>query len=259
MSSIPLWLLLLGLLILIVGGALVIQTYVRHRFPQIKQDAHNDVTRFAYGVVGFVYAFFIGFVVSALWSHIKTEDAQARIEGAGGVQLARDVNAFDEVDRDRIRKSLLEYERAALAEWPLAARGRSLPEADKALQRLYAAYSEVRPRNDIQKAFLTTSFSNLNSISQARTERVIQARIDTGMPWSIWVVILLTSGLVLACAIIYGVEQSRMHYPLVATVAVLVAANLFLVLELSHPFIGRFATSSQPLHHVVEVLSTPPT
>jgi hypothetical protein len=73
--------------------------------------------------------------------------------------------------------------------------------------------------------FLGTSFTNLDKISQARTERVLQARTDIGPPWSLWAVIFLTSGLVLGCAIIYGVEKPAMHYPMVATVGVLVAAE----------------------------------
>ena len=72
-----------------------------------------------------------------------------------------------------------------------------------------------------------------------------------------WSVILLTSALVVGCAIIYGVEESRMHAMMVATVGVLVAANLFLILELSHPYIGEIATSPQPLRDVITVLSEP--
>jgi len=74
----------------------------------------------------------------------------------------------------------------------------------------------------------------------------------------LWAVIFLTSGLLLGCAIVYGVEQPAMHYMMVATVGVLVAANLFLVLELSHPFIGKKVTSPEPLREVVQFLSSPP-
>jgi hypothetical protein len=49
------------------------------------------------------------------------------------------------------------------------------------------------------------------------------------------VVIFLTSGTVLDTVIIYGVEQPVLHYPMVAVVGVIVAANLFLVWELAHP------------------------
>jgi hypothetical protein len=255
-SNIPPLLLLLGLVLVIAGGAVLIQRFIRRRFPQLTQDAHNDVTKFAYGVIGFVYAFFVGFVVSAMWGQIGNADAQARIEGAAGVQLANDQTVFDKADRDRLRQSLLDFENAAVIEWPVAASGQSYPEADSALQRLYTAYAQVKPQNAVQTTFLASSFANLDKISQARTQRVLQARTDVGPPWSLWAVIFLTSSLVLGCAIIYGVENPAIHYPMVATVGVLVAANLFLVLQLSHPFVGEMATSPEPLREVIRVAAS---
>lgn len=256
-SHIPPLLLLVLLVLVIAGGAVLIQRVIRGRFPQLRQDAHNDVTKFAYGVIGFVYAFFIGFVVSAMWGQIGNADAKARVEGAAGVQLAKDMTVFDKGDRDRLSQSLIDYENAALTEWPLAASGQAYPEADRALQRLYTAYIQVKPQSAAQTTFLGASFTNLDKISQARTERVLQARTDIGPPWSLWAVIFLTSGLVLGCAIIYGVEKPAMHYPMVATVGVLVAANTFLVLQLAHPYVGEMATSPEPLREAVHVATAP--
>lgn len=258
LSNVPSWLVLLGLVLFVAGGAVLVQMYVRRRFPRLKGGEHNDAIRFAFGVVGFVFAFFTGFVVSAMWSQVTSAGVKARTEGAAAVQMARDLTVFDKADSDRIRQSLLEYERAAVAEWPIAARGHPFPEADNALKGLYTAYEEVQPRTDTQKRFLGTSFTDLDKISEARTERVLQARTDIGPPWSLWAVIFLTSGLLIGCAIVYGVEKPAMHYTMVATVGVLVAANLFLVLELSHPFIGKNATSPEPLRNVIQFLSSPP-
>jgi hypothetical protein len=190
-----------------------------------------------------------------MWGQIGNADAKVRIEGAAGVQLARDMTVFDTADRDRLKQSLVDFENAALIEWPLAASGQSYPEADNALRRLYIVYTQVQPKNQAQTTFLASSFTNLDKISQARTERVLQARTDIGPPWSLWAVIFLTTTLVLGCAIIYGVEKPAMHYPMVATVGVLVAANLFLVLELAHPFVGEMATSPEPLREAVHVLT----
>jgi hypothetical protein len=105
---------------------------------------------------------------------------------------------------------------------------------------------------------LGTSFANLDSLSQARTQRVLQARTDIGPPWSLWAVIFVTSALLLGCAIIYGVEKSATHYTMVAILGVLVGAQLFLVLELSHPFIGEIGTSPEPLREVIRVLESNP-
>ncbi|HEY9264318.1 MAG TPA: hypothetical protein VIQ11_06925, partial [Mycobacterium sp.] len=211
-----------------------------------------------FGVVAFVYAFFIGFVVSAMWGQINSADGKVRAEGSAAVQMAKSLTVFDAPDRDRVRNSLLEYEHAALTEWPLAAKGHSYPEADHALDRLFIAYTQVKPGSDVQKTVLANSLSDFNTMSRARTERVLQASTDVGPPWSLWAVILLTGGLVLGCAIIYGVEARVMHYAMVATVAALVAANLFLVLLLAHPFIGDIGTSPEPLRQVVRVLEGHP-
>jgi hypothetical protein len=253
-NYVPSWVLLTALIVLIAGAAVLIQKYVRRRFPAIKGDAHNDATKFAYGFIGFVYAFFIGFVVSSMWGQNNAADGNARAEGAAAAQIARDTAVFDTADTNRIRQSLLMYEHAAIAEWSQAANNRS-PEADTALAHVYQAYEGVAAKTDTQKTLLATSFSNLDKISQARTVRLLTAREDAGLPWPFWVVILVTSSLVLGTVIIYGVEKSILHYPMVTIVAVIVATNLFLVVELAYPYVGAVSTSPDPLQEVVAVLS----
>ncbi|BBX70284.1 bestrophin-like domain [Mycolicibacterium psychrotolerans] len=257
-THLPSWLLLIVIVACTAGTAIVVQTFVRRRFPGLRGEEHNDVTKFAFGVVGFVFAFFVGFVVSAMWGQISHADTVVRTEGAAGAQLARDSHIFDEPDRDRIRQHLLEYEQAAITEWDESNEGRTYPEADQALNRLYGAYESVQPRTDAQKTLLGTSFSNLNDLSKARTERVLQSRTDTGPPWSLWAVIFVTSGLLLGCAIIYGVEKPANHYAMVAIIGTLVGAQLFLVTELSHPYVGAVSTVPDPLQQVIHMLEAEP-
>ena len=84
--NVPSLLILLGIIVVVAGGAVLIQLFVRRRFPGLRSDEHNDATRFAFGVVGFVFAFFVGFVVSAMWGQINNADGKTRIEGAAGVR-----------------------------------------------------------------------------------------------------------------------------------------------------------------------------
>ena len=256
MTSFPAWVLLIGLIVLIAGGAVLAQRYVRRRYPSLTGDEHNDVLKFTYGFIGFIYAFLIGFVVSSMWGQINTADANAHAEGAAAVQLAKDSMVFDAADSDRVRQALLSYGNAAVTEWSQAGEGNS-SDADAALARVYTAYEQVQPKNDTQKTFLATSLSNLDKVSQARTVRLITASDDTGPPWPLWAVIFLTSGLVLATVIMYGVERPALHYPMVAIVGVVVATNLFLILELAHPYFGVISTSSKSMQEAVAVLSRP--
>jgi hypothetical protein len=255
-SHIPSGLLFVGLIVIIAGGAALIQWYVRKRFPALKGDGHNDGAKFTYGFIGFFYAFFIGFIVNSMWGQNNAADAFARAEGAAAVQMARDAVAFEAPDRDRIRQSLLTYEQAAIAEWPLAENRRSA-DADTALARLYKDYEGIAAKTDAQKTLLSTSVSNLDKISQARTVRLLTAREDAGLPWSLWAVIFLTSTMVLGIVIIYGVEKPMLHYSMVAVVAVIVATNFSLILQLAQPYAGDVSTTSDPLQEVVAVLSQP--
>jgi hypothetical protein len=258
-SNVPSWLLLLGLNLLVSGGAVLALKFVRHRFPGFRGDERSEVTQFAFMLVGFVYAFFTGFIVTAMWGQNNTADDDMRVEGATAVQMANDLTVFDKADSDRIRGALLDYERAAVTEWPLVAHGHTYPAAGQALQRLRTAYDQVQPRTDTQKTYLATSFDSLHKISQARTERTLRARADNGLPWSMWTVFFLTSGLVLGGALVYGVEKPGIHYALVATVGVLLATDLFLVVELAHPYIGDTATSPESLGAAIQSLSAPST
>jgi hypothetical protein len=229
---------------------------VRRQFPGLRGDERSEVTQFAFMFVGFVYAFFVGFVVSAMWGQINTADDAMRTEGATALQMARDLTVFDKADSERIRQSLLDYEKAAVDEWAVAARGESLPAANDALQRLYTAYGQVQAGTDTQKTFLASSFDSLRQISQLRTERILRANDDVGPSASLWTVFLMTSVLVLGCVVVYGVKAAGTHYALVAVVGVLVAANLFLVVELTHPYLGEASTTADPLRAAVAQLQS---
>lgn len=255
--NLPSWLLLAGLVVGIAGGTAIIQAFVRHRFPRLKQGEHNEVAQFLFPVIAVVYGFLIGFIVLALWGQVNSADQTTRTEGAAAVQMARARNVFGTAESARIRQSLMEYGRAAAAEWPHAARGNTTPEAENALNRLHSTYENIKPRSDTQRAFLASSLASLRELDLARTGRLLEARSNVGPPLSLWMVIFLTTGLVLGFSVVFGSEQAQMHYGMVGAVSVLVAANLFLVTELSYPFLGEFSTSPEPLNAVVNVLSSP--
>jgi hypothetical protein len=255
-SNVPSWLLLATLVVGLAAGTLTVLTYVRRRFPRLQEGEHNDVAKVGFSVVGPVYGFMTGFIVVVLWGQVNAADQVVRTEAASAVQLVRDADAFADADGDRIRRSLLAYEHAAVAEWPDAARGRVSPEAENALTTLYATYEAIKPNDDKQRSFLTSSLASLKQLSTSRAERLLMARTNTGPPWSLWGVIFLISGLVLGFAVIIGETQARMHYAMVVAVSVLVAVILFLITELAHPFLGEIGTSPEPMHAVTQLVES---
>jgi hypothetical protein len=251
-SNIPSWLLLAALVLAVTLVTVVALTVVRRRFPGLQEGEHNDVAKAGFSVVGPVFGFLTGFIIVVLWGQISAADTVVRTEAASAVQMGRELDVLAKPDSDRIRQSLLDYERAAVTEWPQAAGGHTAPEAENALARLYQAYGSVQPADDRQRSALTSSLTSLKQLGTSRTERLIMARTNTGPPWTLWVVIFLISGLVLGFAVIIGEKQARTHYAMVAATGALVATILFLLTELSHPFFGEMSTTAEPLRTVIE-------
>jgi len=50
--------------------------------------------------------------------------------------------------------------------------------------------------------------------------------------------------MVLGIVIVYGVENSALHYPMVAIVAVIVTTNFAVILQLAQPYAGDVSTTS---------------
>jgi len=248
------WVVLAVLNLAVVGVGVLIQRVVRKRKAVLTDDARNDAVRFAYGFIGLFYTFFIGVIVSAMWSEMASAYDAARDEGSTAVQLAMDLRAFNKPDSDRIRQSLLAYERSAIDEWNVSNGARSAG-TDAALARLYDSYNSVQATTDAQKATLTMSLSSLDALSHARTDRLLTAEQDQGLGWALWFVIILISVLALGAAIVYGVEDPALHYPMVAVVGLIVAANLFIIMELSYPYVGAISADSEPMQAAVRVLT----
>jgi uncharacterized protein DUF4239 len=256
-SNVPSLLFLAVLVVGIAAGTVAVLAYVRRRFPGLAEGGHNEVARVGFSVVGPVYGFMIGFIVVVLWGEVNAADEVVRTEVASAVQMVRDLTVLEKADSDRIRQSLLEYARAAVAEWPQAASGGTTPEAEDELARLYTAYASIQPRDDRQRTFLASSLASLDQLGLSRTERLVIARTNYGPSWSLWAAILLTSGLVLGFVIVFGETRARAHYAMVAAVSVLVAVNLFLVTELAHPFLGELGTSPDALREAINIIEPP--
>ena len=144
-------------------------------------------------------ALYVSFLISALLDQASAGDSEARAEATASIQLARDSFALPDAKGDQLRRSLLSYEQSAIAEWPLASQGQSLPQAEKALTDLHQTFLDVGRRITGQALFpLPEIEPNLDSLSQARSSRILEGAINSGLTESLWTILLLTSALVAA-------------------------------------------------------------
>jgi hypothetical protein len=215
------------------GGSALVVMLLRRRYPWLFRESENRAVEFI--VVGLItaWALYVSFLISALLDQASARDSEARAEATASIQLARDSFALPAAEGDRLRRSLLAYEQSAIAEWPLASQGKSLPETEKALMDLHQTFLDVGRRITGQALFPMPEIEpNLDSLSQARSSRILEGAVNNGLTVSLWTILLLTSGLVVASGVLVGSSNSVLHYSMVLVIGGLVAGFLYLVIAL---------------------------
>jgi uncharacterized protein DUF4239 len=252
--NVPTWLMFLA----IVGGlpavAVGVQALVRRLAPAMRQGEHNDVAGFLIAVIGVVYAVVVAFVIVALWEDFTDVRSTVRTEAAKLSDLSLDAAAFGEPTSSAIRRRSIDYARAVASdEWRTLQRGQESERARAALGELAATFQHIEVRNQTQAAFLDDALVRLNDLGEARESRV--QRAQESLPGVMWAAILLGSVVTLAFCLLFGLEDARLHYLMVAGVAAIIAINLFLVLVLDHPFAGDVSVRPEAFEHVLADLA----
>ena len=107
------------------------------------------------------------------------------------------------------------------------------------LDNIFAAFRTVKPRSREQTAFYDDAVRQLNDALDARRNRVETA--SGGLPRDIVVLILVSSFVIVAYAVLVGSPNFWFHVLGPAAIAIVVAISLVVLLDLTYPFSGDVA------------------
>ena len=241
--------LLLTLLILVCtfGGALLGLWLRRVLPPHHINDESRDVVRISIGLVVTMTALILGLVVSSAKSTFDAEDLAVK-------QSATDLLAMDQAlklygsETVAIRRSVRQSVADQIADiWPEL--GASAPpldhdRVDSSPEEIFAQILALKPATDAQR-WLQSQAQQLGSELQQNRWLMIERQGSTaGKPF----ILVLTSWLVLIF-VSFGLFAPR-HATGIATLIVCsasVAAAIFLILEMEHPYQGLIKVSPEPL------------
>ncbi|MEO3782320.1 hypothetical protein ABGB12_03250 [Actinocorallia sp. B10E7] len=251
LATLPAWLsgllLIVGLPMLVAG----LQALIRRHFPVLGERRHNDVAGFLLAVIGVIYAVSAGFILVDLHENRVEAKNAARSEAFSLMAIAQTSQVMGKDAQQRIVEHVLAYEKAVVESWPP---GKGSPMAPlHALDRLLTEISRLQPTNATQAAFVAEATRELMEVSVAHQELDIGGRegyLDT----SLWVAMLISSSATLAFCLLFGLENARLHYLMVAGVTTVIAVNLFLMVQLNHPFKGDLAVQPNSHQYVVREL-----
>jgi hypothetical protein len=230
----PLFFVLLPLLVLLV------EARVHKKLPHWRIGRHNDATAIMVSVAAVVYSVATGLCVVTLWDRYETARAATEQEATNLAALAEDSRVCDAPVPQRIRAQVLAYNQAVVDGWQLRIHGQPVPGAGIELDAVAQTIRQIRPTNEAQRAFVTDAVTRLGRAVELRQTAIRLAR-DQQLPDVLWVSVLVGSVVVLGLCLTCGVEDTAVRWILIVGVTVMVAVNLFLVVELNYPFYGEIS------------------
>lgn len=234
------FLLIVGSVILSVAALAVVRPYVRRNL----REYHNDVAGFLFAVIGVVYGVLAAFVVFAVWQQYTTVDTAASNESATLVALYQEAQPLPPSIRDAIQGALRDYTSVVVnREWHDMAHGRTSAPVREKFDRVYAVYGRVDPRTPRERALYSQSLILLDQLAVQRAFRVHASR--STLPGAFWFVLIVGAILTLGFSMLFYMEHPIVQGIMTGSLAALIAAMLFLVFAINHPFAGAFKVAPQ--------------
>lgn len=249
LSSCPLWVTAILVVILPTVAASWGLVAIRSRFGLERLSSNNEVAGFKFAVVGVIYAVLLAFAVIVVWERYN-EAEMAVVQEAGAATTLYRLAAGPQPEAVATRAALANYLRAALQyDWPMMAKEQHSAEANQALNELYAAALRLAHAGSLESAAQIAMFTQLDAMTQARRTRV---HLALGIvPVVLWEALVLGGVLTVVFTFFFGTANLKAQVTMTAILALIVFMGLFVIIAIDHPFTGPVHVDGVALERVL--------
>jgi hypothetical protein len=255
MTTMPLWVSAVGLIVLLPVLAVIAQVALRRSWPALREGEHNDVVGFIIAVVGVIYAVLLAFVVIVSWEKYTDAEGVVGQEASALRTIYRDSTPFPPDTRDRVHTAVRAYATAAIEqEWPAMSRGESgAPEVARVLDDTSILLSGLPTGTPAQQAYLQVEADRFNDLITARSRRL--DFVEQGVPGVLWTALIIGGVVTIGFAMIFGLRSAVLHTLMTASLAALIGVLLFVSVAIDKPFAGDVHVGPEPLERVLHDLN----
>ena len=236
-------------------GALV-GIWTRGRLPEHHVDSDSrDVVKLAMGLVATMTALILGLVVSSAKQTFDTENAAVNERAANMLSLDRTLARYGD-ETVPIRETIKQAMALRIAEvWPdsgVSIQSLDDPRMERGIEGAIDQILALTPATDTQRWAQSQALQLMTTVQANRWLMLEREGASIAHPFVIIIVIWLT--LIFAS---FGLFAPRHATSLVALAigAVSVAAAIFLILEMEHPYQGLIKVSSEPVQFALQHLA----
>ena len=250
LSSLPLGISALLLVVLPTAAAMCGPILIRHRVALESLVSNNEIAGFKFATVGVIYAVLLAFVVIVVWQRFSDAETAVVREAGAAATLYRLVNG-PEPEAVATRAALTSYLKLVIGrDWQQMANGKDSAEVTGALSTLYATSMRLTETAARPQAMFSEIFHQLDSITQARRAR-LQASAGI-VPGILWMALFIGAVLTVGFAFFFGTENLSAQVLMTGILAGIVFLGLLVIVSIDHPFTGPVHVSPGPLQHVIE-------
>jgi Protein of unknown function (DUF4239) len=210
---------------------------IRRTVPATREGFHAEISAPMLGVVAALFGLILAFVIIIAYQNFLDADANVSREADALSSIVRDSAAFPEPGGANVRLAVGNYVHAVVNnEWPEMHKGHDSDLARGSLNNIFAAFRTVKPASHVETAFYDDAVRQLNDALDARRNRIQTA--GGGLPRDIAALILFSSFVIVAYAVLVGSPNFWFHVLGPAAIAVVVVVSLVVLVDLTYPFSG---------------------
>jgi len=230
--------------------------WVRRRVPADVLAQNNDLGTTYFGVIGTIYAIFLGFTVVLVWEDLDQAESIVNQESSTIVSLYYTAQALPAPAGDRAQQQLRAYTVAVRdVEWETMAHGEGSSEAQEALGTVWETLTRAEPATAGQVAMHTEAVARLSEVSRQRQLR-LQAS-EASVSGIFWAVLLVGAVVTVGFACFFSMPSVRTQMAMTGLMTGMIMSGLFLVLVLDRPFTGSIRTEPEAFEHALALMDGP--
>ena len=256
MNTIPGWfsgtMFVLAITAVSLAGLLI----ARRATNQAYLSRHNGVASAVFSIVGTLYAVMLAFVVIVVWEGLEAAQDRASQEAAVLGDLLRDTGFLREPARSELQKEIREYAQSIIDnEWPAMAKGESSPRVWEEVNGLFQSFSHLQPMTDREINIHAEMLNRLNELSNHRRLRLESS--SNKVPGLLWGLLVIGGIITVGFTYFLGVEDGGVHVLLTASLVVMIALTLLLIVAIDHPFGGAIRVEPDAFQTILDHMGTP--
>jgi hypothetical protein len=227
--------------------AIALMLAIRRRAPEGGYFSDSDRASGVFGVLATGFAIFAGFVVFLAFASYDQSRAGSEAEALIVVQQVETAQFLPAGVRNRLTGELVCYARSVVhQEWPQMEEGDASDTINPWAVALFRSLKLAEPATAAEQSAYDKWLDQTSDREEARRDRVHGA---IGIiPSSVWIVLLITAGVVFGYLLFYADsgERARSQAVLIGAPTVVVVATLLVLNVLNNPY-GPGIGSVQPV------------